>query len=195
MKSRYFSIFIPALTLPFLNGCKSGSIESETLRPADNANQNLQIQDDNEKYLDMPLRISGKTLEPDERGLAIRMLSLNERDLIRGLVQWLRLLDGKYPSSLEPKIVIKQANQLLAAKYGSSERAKEQGYDIFFASTFYNKLICENKDVVYYGEEVTTKDNDKILIRWKIDSDTYRVVFGDLSTEDVSIVTLAKLEK
>ncbi|MHC4215515.1 MAG: hypothetical protein ACYSWP_19310, partial [Planctomycetota bacterium] len=63
------------------------------------------------------------------------------------------------------------------------------------ACLFYGKLVKENKDAAYYGETVTAQDVEKVLMRWKISDDQYRVIFGDLSTLDVSNDELAELEK
>ena len=60
---------------------------------------------------------------------------------------------------------------------------------------FYGKLVKENKDVAYYGDKVTAQDVDKVLMRWKISDNEYRVIFGDLSTLDVGAEKLAELEK
>jgi len=63
------------------------------------------------------------------------------------------------------------------------------------ACLFYGKLVKEDKDVAYYGEKVTTQDIEKVLMRWKISDQKYRVIFGDLSTLDVSYEELVELEK
>ena len=195
MKSRNYYILCSVFIILAFYGCKSNSTQSSTSQPAENIETNPELQKDKEKLLDMALQIGGETMEPDQRALAIRMLSLNEKDLIRGLAQWLMLLDGKYPDTLEPKGAIRRAEKLYAEKYRSAEQAKkEQTYDVFFASTFYDKLIREKKDVVYYGDKVTPKDKEKILIRWKIEKNKYRVVFGDLRLENVSTERLNELE-
>ena len=59
---------------------------------------------------------------------------------------------------------------------------------------FYAQLIKEDKDVAYYGKLVNSKDVDTPLMRWKISDDEYRVIFGDLSVEDVSETQLDELE-
>ena len=46
----------------------------------------------------------------------------------------------------------------------------------------------------YYGDRVSAESPQAVLFRWKIDGDTYRVVFGDLKTEDVSSDKLIQLE-
>ena len=194
MKSRSCYILCSVFIILAFYGCKSNSTQSSTSQPLENIETNPELQKDKEKLLDMALQISGETLEPDQRSLAVRMLNLNEKDLIRGLAQWLMLLDGKYPETLEPKAAIRRAEKLYAEKYSSSGKAKEQTYDVFFASTFYDKLIREKKDVVYYGDKITPEDKNKILIRWKIEINKYRVVFGDLHLENVSTEKLNELE-
>ena len=37
-------------------------------------------------------------------------------------------------------------------------------------------------------------DADKVLLRWKLDSGNYRVIFGDLKIEDVTPAKLKELE-
>jgi hypothetical protein len=56
-------------------------------------------------------------------------------------------------------------------------------------------LIQDKKEPAYYGDTVTVQDVQKVLLRWKISDDQYRVIFGDLSTMDVSTEKLAELEK
>ncbi len=60
---------------------------------------------------------------------------------------------------------------------------------------FYMTLIQDKKETVYYGDTVTVQDVEKVLLRWKISDNQYRVIFGDLSTLDVSAEELAELEK
>ncbi len=60
---------------------------------------------------------------------------------------------------------------------------------------FYMTLIQDKKEPVYYGETVAFQDVEKVLLRWKISDDQYRVIFGDLSALDVSADELAELEK
>jgi len=158
---------------------------------------------DKEMLLDMALKISGSQVPPEKRGTVLRMLGLNEKDVIRGLGVWLELLDGQYPNSLEPKVAIKQADSLLGEKYANRKQAdtekkkelEQKGMDIFFASAFYDKLIREKKDVAYYGDKITVEDSGKVLMRWKISKKRYRVVFGDLTRKSVTVEKLAELEK
>jgi outer membrane lipoprotein-sorting protein len=158
---------------------------------------------DKNKLLDMALALSGAKLEPDKRGPVMRILGLGEKDMIRGLGVWLELLDGRYPNSLESKAAIKQADRLLRGKFGSPDQPNKQKqellkaktYDIFFASAFYDKLVQEKKELVYYGDKITVEDSDRVLIRWKISKKNYRVIFGNLDSKSVTAEELAELEK
>ncbi|MBM4102637.1 MAG: hypothetical protein FJ263_01100 [Planctomycetes bacterium] len=158
---------------------------------------------DKNKLLDISLALSGKKLEPDKRGLVMRMFSLSEKDLIRGLGVWLVLLEGHYPDTLELKIALKQADSLLNKKYGSLTQtdketkrlAEAKASDIFFAGAFYEKLVREKKEPVYYGDKITVTDSGRVLIRWKISKENYRVIFGNLDSKSVTAEELAELEK
>ena len=59
---------------------------------------------------------------------------------------------------------------------------------------FYFLLIQDKKDPAYYGKIVTPKDTDKVLMRWKVSDNEYRVIYGDLHAETVTKEKLAELE-
>lgn len=61
--------------------------------------------------------------------------------------------------------------------------------------TFYMMLIQEKKDPAYYGSVVTPQDADKVLMRWKVSDNEYRVIYADLHAETVTPAKLAELEK
>ncbi|MHC4519038.1 MAG: hypothetical protein ACYTAS_10645 [Planctomycetota bacterium] len=60
---------------------------------------------------------------------------------------------------------------------------------------FYSRLQRDKKEPAYYGKTVTLEDADKVLLRWRLDSGQYRVIFGDLSARTVSAEELAELEQ
>jgi len=59
---------------------------------------------------------------------------------------------------------------------------------------FYMMLVTDKKEPVYYGESVGPDDVEAVLMRWKVSESQYRVIFGDLSTLDVSKEELAELQ-
>ena len=67
--------------------------------------------------------------------------------------------------------------------------------DIGGAAMFYGMLVKEKKDPAYYGNKVTASDSNTVLMRWKISDNQYRMIYGDLHTEDVNAEKLAELEK
>jgi len=107
--------------------------------------------------------------------------------------------DGKYPPSLKTMTVANAIAPALKKKFppGSPEPSKEliaRLMKIDRVGMMYTTLEKEGKDPAYYGDKVSAASPEAVLFRWKIDGDTYRVVFGDLRTEDVSAEKLAELE-
>jgi hypothetical protein len=66
-------------------------------------------------------------------------------------------------------------------------------YILWGLEDFFDGLA--GKEVAYYGKTVTPQDADKVLLRWKVSDNEYRVIFGDLHAETVSPEKLAELEK
>jgi len=60
---------------------------------------------------------------------------------------------------------------------------------------FCDILEYDKKDPAYYGKTVTPKDADKVLLRWKVSENEYRVIYGDLHAETVTPEKLAELEE
>jgi hypothetical protein len=59
---------------------------------------------------------------------------------------------------------------------------------------FWYVLEDNKKDPAYYGKIVTPKDAGKVLMRWKVSDNEYRVIYGDLHTETVASEKLSELE-
>ncbi|MDH4238606.1 MAG: hypothetical protein OEW48_03485 [Phycisphaerae bacterium] len=60
---------------------------------------------------------------------------------------------------------------------------------------FYMTLVADKKEPVYYGESVGPDDADKVLLQWKVSDDHYRVIFGDLTAEDLTAEQWKEFEK
>jgi len=124
--------------------------------------------------------------------------------VVKGLRGFAQIAEGKFPTNLDLMTVgkeIRDAFIALRQKQGKSleeqptQEEMENMLSIQGACLFYGNLVKEGKDVAYYGDTVTIQDADKVLMRWKITEDQYRVILGDLSTLDVSTDELAELEK
>ena len=117
-------------------------------------------------------------------------------DILRLFVEY---VDGKYPASLNTMTVAKAIAPALIKKFprGSPEPSKEllnRFMKVNRVGMMYTTLEKDGKDPAYYGDKVSAESPEAVLFRWKTDDDTFRVVFGDLSTEDVSAEKLAELE-
>jgi len=74
-------------------------------------------------------------------------------------------------------------------------RVSSAGKPALRLTWFYVELVQGKKDPAYYGKTVTPKDADKVLMRWKVSDNEYRVIFGDLRAKTVTAEALAELEK
>ena len=59
---------------------------------------------------------------------------------------------------------------------------------------FYESLVRQGKEVVYYGDSIDTSDVNSVLMHWKLEDGSYKVVFVDLSTRVVNADELVKLQ-
>ena len=119
--------------------------------------------------------------------------------IIEVLKLFLEFADGKYPSSLNTMTVANAiAPALEALKKKSPEKPGKDVLDrlmkIDMVGRMYSILEKDGKEPAYYGDKVSAAQPEAVLFRWKIDDNTYRVVFGDLSTRDVTPEQLAELE-
>lgn len=150
---------------------------------------------DQEALVDTAMAMAGD-VPPENRSLVARMLSLNEKDLIGGLKVFAELTGGRYPAELDAKSTLKEVDVLKTEALAdmTEDTKKQKIADIFFATTYHDKLVRERQDVAYYGDTVRAADSDRVLMRWKIDGGRYRILFGNLTTRDVSPEELQGLE-
>jgi outer membrane lipoprotein-sorting protein len=110
--------------------------------------------------------------------------------------------DSKEAAKLSEEERLKQMEEMkrrmggeIKKKAEESEKTIDRLMPIDDAVTFYEMLSEEEKDPAYYGSVVTPQDADKVLMRWKVSDNQYRVIFGNLRAETVDTEALAKLEK
>jgi hypothetical protein len=120
-------------------------------------------------------------------------------EIIEVLRLFVEFVDGKYPASLKTMTVAKAIAPAIKKKFspGSPKPSKEliaRLMKVDMVGMMYTALEKDGKNPAYYGDKVSVESPDAVLFRWKINDDTYRVVFGDLRTEDVSAEKLAELE-
>jgi hypothetical protein len=124
----------------------------------------------------------------------------SEEKAIQGLRAFAEITYGKYPSSLAIATAMTEAGKALKESGRDPNDEEEVNrmmsnmMSIPTTCAFYAELVTENKDAAYYGDKVTAEDADSVLMRWKVSESQYRVIFGDLRTEDVTAEELAELE-
>jgi len=133
-----------------------------------------------------------------------------EETAIQGLKVWVELL-GKYPEELTDVDVTllrlaeksetpaalrlkEESKGLTDEEIIGSNKLVDFWMPIRGLAMFYNMLEDDKKDPAYYGKSVTPKDADKVLLRWKVSDNEYRVIYGDLHAETVTPEKLAELE-
>jgi hypothetical protein len=55
------------------------------------------------------------------------------------------------------------------------------------ATVFYSLLLHDAREPEYFGATVKPGDSDAVLMRWKLDADHWRVIYGDLRAETVPV--------
>ena len=88
---------------------------------------------------------------------------------------------------------IYQDGKLLLKHYLAGE-----GDELASMPKLYDHLISQGNDVTYYGDIVDSKDNNAVLMQWKIDDGKYTVIlsnFGTVSVKDVSAEQLIELQR
>lgn len=129
----------------------------------------------------------------------ITVPAFTEETAIKGFTVFVDLA-GEYPDNLGGKTFFKELEALLGP---TKDRKPNEKYKKVSDVTtpigglvaFYQTLVQGKKDPAYYGEFVTPKDTDLVLMRWKVSDNEYRVIFGDRHAETVTTEVLKELEK
>jgi len=125
--------------------------------------------------------------------------AFNEENAIMGLKLWADAFE-KYPVNLE---TIGQEYRTLSGLDPNSykdmsdeERTRKTSevMQMIAPSLLYKSLVDESREPVYYGETVGPNDTNKVLLRWKLGEDQYRVIFGDLHADTVTADVMIELE-
>jgi len=133
-------------------------------------------------------------------------ISNNETAAVNGLRLFAEITDGQYPSNLDIFTTKKEATEALLTDLLQKPDANinpnmpftkeqlEKMSNIIAACSFYAKLLKEKKEPVYFGEKVTAENENMPLLIWKVSDSEFRIIFGNLSAENVSVERLSELE-
>jgi len=191
-------------------------VRYEEYHMGNNKEWHTRIVEDNFQW-DVPVDASEIEPPPIPDGytsLVVKLPPNNEETAVQGLKQCVEFF-GNYPQRIID--VYQKVGLLLSSLSGvrvwdaprlPAERLKEEVkgltedqiqnkllMPIRGLERFGRRLEWEEKEPAYYGRTVTPKDTDKILLRWKVSDDEYRVIYGDLHAETVDRKKLAELEK
>ncbi len=149
----------------------------------------------------------------------VKMPGMSEADAVEGLRLFAEMT-GKYPKTLNMLELAQEfaalkdnqylKDQLLKLKEEMSqttEMSEDEIRDALMKKSmetvrplqsigfFYMTLVPDKKEAVYYGESVGPDDADMVLLKWKVSDDHYRVIFGDLTAEDLTADQWNELER
>ena len=143
---------------------------------------------------------------------SMKVPEISEEKAIEGLRFYADLF-GRYPAKIDLMSLIQEASQKIASNpemtRQMAELRKSEGQDAEAAMSqlmqkyiapvqslgmFYMSLVQDKQDPAYFGNQVSPDDKDMILMRWKIEGDTYNVVFGDLTTVHMQHDDLIQVE-
>ena len=100
------------------------------------------------------------------------------------------------PSQVRARVIVARASG--DAKAIARAEEEEQQFHEEFADfprtmqamlVFYRQLLVEDREPDYFGATVKPGDSDAVLMRWKLDNDHWRVIYGDLRIETVPMGT------
>jgi len=139
---------------------------------------------------------------PDDYELMaeVEMPDAGGEKAVEGLRLFAEMTGGSYPSDMGLMTAMKELGGAMRQELGTepnampSRETMEKMMKMQMVCVFYAQLVQEDKDPAYYGDKVTVEFGHAVLMRWKTADDEYRVIFGDLTIEDVSAEELAELE-
>jgi len=156
--------------------------------------------------LDLDPQLFDATPPEGYRDLTLRVPTSGDplQEIIEGMRSWVQMPQGEYLPMKQPlrqkevEIYLLSIDRILTdpKRIGNGENAEllsplrehREGLLHLWA------IAGEDRDVAYYGKTVGPDDEDKVLLRWKLDDDRYQVIYGDLHHETVTAEQLAVLE-
>ena len=145
--------------------------------------------DDSQISMDVP---EGYTLDEAE----IDFTKGTEEDFVESLRVWAEvLLDGKFPETVGTESYMKQM-PLIGEKLAQSGLSEDKAAKLAMAlprGMFFLQLLEIDDKYHYAGKGVKLGDTDTAIFWYRPEgSDTYRVIYGDLSVKDVLEENLPK---
>jgi hypothetical protein len=136
---------------------------------------------------------------PDDLELVIDQEApvADEHHTIAALRDFAEITGGAYPDTLTWGTAASQAlTEFKRNRRSPRDKVRDVNrlMQIRDAVEFVTYLAEEGSDPVYSGESTNQRDFDKILLRWRLEDGSYRVIYGDLRAETVSEERLTEIE-
>ncbi len=131
--------------------------------------------------------------EPPKGGV-LSVAGGTEQDLIVTLRMWAEIiLDGTFPRDFNGQVYIDDVNKN-REKFAKCTEEERVELPLKFAPGFiFVRLLKDENDWHYVGKDVKLGDGNSPICWYKpTDSETYRVIYGDLTVEDVAPEDLPK---
>ena len=120
----------------------------------------------------------------------------NGEELIEAIKFFQELSGGRFPKSLNTLDLSQELVDLNKATAKAPTTLKECRKKSSNSPSPAPTTRCSDPraDPKYYGDTVQPGEADKVLVRWKTPEGQYRVIYGDLRSEEVTAERLAELE-
>jgi hypothetical protein len=134
----------------------------------------------------------------------MKLPAQDEASAIEGLRVFAEMADGHYPSQMNVMTLTRESAEIFGKKFGeqktkpTDEQTQQITAEMMKVQApvlFYTKLAQDGNNPAYYGKDVNAGDADAVLMRWKTSDNTYRVIYGDLTAEDVNAEELKEMEQ
>ncbi|MGA2092362.1 MAG: hypothetical protein ABSH16_03000 [Sedimentisphaerales bacterium] len=165
----------------------------------------LMVMDNFEWGVELEPAIFEPNIPSDYKIMAeMKLPAQDEASAIEGLRLFAEMADGHYPSQMNVMTLTRESAEAYGKKLGAAitkptdEQMQQMTAKMMKVQApvlFYTKLGRDGNDPAYYGKDVTAGDANAVLMRWKISEGKYRVIFGDLTAEDVNTEQLKEMEQ
>ncbi len=130
-------------------------------------------------------------LPPEYVKLDVKFARPSEETLLLALNKIRELTGGRYTSTLQSVSALAEIAGLLTDSAKTKVEALDQqgimqmALEIASGCNYFGQLLREGREPEYFGNSVTADDEDQVLLRWKLEDGSTRVIYGDLRIETV----------
>lgn len=116
----------------------------------------------------------------------------SEKTLLLALEEIKSLTGGRYTKTLQAVYAIAELTEMRgkdpAEPLADDDRQAmaQLALDLASGCQYYMQLVQKGCEPEYFGETVTADDADEVLLRWRLDDGSFRVIYGDLRVETVT---------